>query len=247
MAGAAALRMGAGLVTVVTAAGACTAVAANPPELMTLPASELDDGSMGSAAFHADWLERKAVVAVGPALGVARENQALARLIVRESPIPVVVDADAITALANEERIENQRDAPLILTPHPGEMSRLVNLTTNQIQRDRVNVARSFAVEQEVYLVLKGERTLVASPDGSVLVNPSGTPAMATAGSGDVLTGLIAGLLAQSPGQPVGSVVAAAVYLHGLSGEIAAVHWGERSMIATDMLDALPQAIDVTA
>ena len=243
MSGTAALRMGAGLVTVITSAGACGAVAGTTPELMTLPAAELEDGSMGAAAFESDWLAGKAVVAVGPGLGVNRDNQALARRVVRESPLPVVVDADAITALANAEDATNQRGAPVIVTPHPGEMSRLVGLTTEQVQRDRVNVARNFAVERGVCLVLKGERTLIACPDGLVLVNPTGTPAMATAGSGDVLTGMIAGMIAQHPGARIETVVAAAVYLHGKAGEIACGSWGERSMLATDMLVALPEAI----
>ena len=247
MAGTAALRMGAGLVTVVTSAGACTAVAGTTPELMTIPAAELEDGSMGAAAFESHWLDRKTVVAVGPGIGLGRENQALARRVVRESPLPVVVDADAITALASPQDTANQHGAPLILTPHPGEMSRLVGLTTEQVQRDRVNVARNFAVERGVYLVLKGERTLIACPDGLVLVNPTGTPAMATAGSGDVLTGLIAGMIAQYPGGRIETGVSAAVYLHGLAGEIASESWGERSMLATDMLAALPRAIAASA
>ena len=247
MAGTAALRMGAGLVTVVTSAGACAAVAGTTPELMTLPAAELEDGSMGAAAFEPEWLTGKTVVAVGPGIGVGRENQALARRVVRESPLPVVVDADAITALADSEDVTNQRGSALILTPHPGEMSRLVRLTTEQVQRDRVSVARNFAVERGVYLVLKGERTLIAAPDGLVLVNPTGTPAMATAGSGDVLTGMIAGMMAQHPGGRIETVVAAAVYLHGKAGEIAGQSWGERSMLATDMLAALPRAIFASA
>src|SRR5690606_34750099 len=115
--------------------------------------------------------------------------------------------------------------------------------SVRDVEGDRVGVARGFAEKRGVVLVLKGSRTLIATPDGRVFVNPSGTPAMATAGSGDVLTGLIAGLLAQFPNEPVELVVAAAVYLHGTAGEVAAERWGEQPMLATDMLDALPEAL----
>ena len=135
---------------------------------------------------------------------------------------------------------------PLILTPHPGEMARLTGLSAAGIQRDRVGVARAFAMERGVTLVLKGQRTAIAFPDGRVWINPTGTPAMGTGGSGDVLTGMIAGFLAQFPGDP-DQAVAAAVFLHGLAGEIGARALGEKCLIATDILEYLPDAMEECA
>jgi hydroxyethylthiazole kinase-like uncharacterized protein yjeF len=133
-----------------------------------------------------------------------------------------------------------------ILTPHPGEMARLTGKTTAEIQHDRVGAARAFATERRVTLVLKGQRTVIAFPDGRVWINPTGTPAMGTGGSGDVLTGMIAGFLAQFPGEP-DQAVAAAVYLHGLAGEMGARALGEKCLIATDILRYLPDAMEECA
>jgi len=153
---------------------------------------------------------------------------------------PVVLDADALNVLAE---VPLRSDAGLrILTPHPGEMSRLTRSTVADVQSDRVGVARCFARERKVVLVLKGQRTLTAFPDGRVWINPTGTPAMATAGSGDILTGLIAGLVAQFP-LSAEEAVAAAVWLHGRAGELGAEALGEKSLLATDLLRFLPEAI----
>jgi ADP-dependent NAD(P)H-hydrate dehydratase / NAD(P)H-hydrate epimerase len=133
-----------------------------------------------------------------------------------------------------------------VLTPHPGEMARLTGRTTAEIQRDRVGSAREFAIARSVTLVLKGERTVLAFPDGRVWINPTGTPAMGTGGTGDILTGMISGFLAQFPDQPA-EAVAAAVYLHGLAGEIGARALGEKSLIATDILKYLPDAVSLAA
>jgi len=133
-----------------------------------------------------------------------------------------------------------------VMTPHPGEMGRLTGKSTAEVQKDRVGVARGFAMEHEVTLVLKGQRTLIAFPDGAVWVNPTGTPALGTGGSGDVLTGLIAGMLAQFP-QDWRSAVGAAVYLGGLAGEIGARELGEKCLIATDILRYLPRAMEACA
>ncbi|MBI1355814.1 MAG: NAD(P)H-hydrate dehydratase [Acidobacteria bacterium] len=239
LAGTAALRSGAGLATVITAQGAAPAIVGKTPELMTLPAAELDDGSLGPDSIEAGWLERADVVAVGPGLGTLPENRRLVERLVAEVSQPLVVDADGLTALAGLDAWP-RRTPTLILTPHPGEMARLTGLSTAAVQADRLAVARKLAVEKHALVVLKGARTLIAAPDGSVVVNPTGSPAMATAGSGDVLTGLIAGLLAQFPAAEPRRVVAAAVWLHGKAGEIASERWGERSMLAGDMLSTLP-------
>jgi NAD(P)H-hydrate epimerase len=243
MAGTAALRAGAGLVTVATAAGATGTIVGRTPELMTEPVKETEDGSMGADAFRTEWLERKSVVAVGPGIGTNAGSQELVRRIVREAEVPVVVDADGLTALAATEGEWERRTPLLVLTPHPGEMARLTGLSTEQVQKRRVDVAREFSERRGVYLVLKGNRTLIATPEGKVIVNPTGSPAMASGGSGDILTGLIAGFLAEFPAAKPEVVIGAAVYLHGLCGEVAAARLGEQSVLAMDLLDALPEAI----
>jgi len=140
------------------------------------------------------------------------------------------------------ERTETaEKTATLVLTPHPGEMSRLTGLPTAAIQRDRINVARSFAKEHEVILVLKGDRTIVADPSGEAWVNPTGNPGMATGGTGDILTGIVAGMIAQNPAR-VFQAVLSAVYLHGLAGDIARETVGEHSLVATDLVRSLPEA-----
>ena len=242
MAGTAALRAGAGLVTVATAASAAPAIVSDRPELMTLPIAELEDGSMGESAFRESWLEDKTVAAIGPGLGTSEENRRLVGRVVREANMPIVVDADGLTALAG---IVDWRAASglVVLTPHPGEMARLTGLSSAEVQGRRVEVARLLATQKKVYVVLKGFRTLIASPDGGVLVNPTGTPALAKGGSGDVLTGMVAGLLAQFPAQRPEVVIAAAVYLHGLAAELAVEESGEQTLAATDLLDYLPRAI----
>ena len=245
MAGTAAMRAGAGLVTVATAAGATSAIVGNTPELMTFPVAEIEDGSIGGGAFDTAWLDRKTVVAVGPGLGTLDANQDLVRRIVREVEAPLVVDADGLTALAATPPGEwSAKSQLLVLTPHPGEMSRLAGLTTAEVQKTRLDLARSFARERDVLLVLKGFRTLIATPDGRVLVNPTGTPALAKGGSGDILTGMIAGFLAQFRDAEPEIVVGAAVYLHGLAAELAALESGEQTVGATDLLGYLPKAIE---
>lgn len=245
MAGAAALRAGAGLVTVATAAGAGETVIAATPELMLEPGRELEDGSLGSDSFHAGIFEGKSVAAVGPGLGTSGANLALARQIYENCPLPLVVDADGLTAVSPADAFP--RTASTVLTPHPGEMARLLNTDTAYVQRNRLETAREVASRTGACVVLKGQRSLVASPDGDVVVNPTGSPGMATAGSGDILTGVIAGLLAQFPHLPVFRTVAAAVYLHGLAGEVASDALGEQGMLATDIgryLEDARRAID---
>jgi NAD(P)H-hydrate epimerase len=245
MSGAAALRAGAGLVTVATAAGAVKAVISHTPELMTIPVEEIPDGSMSERAFTAGWFDRKTVVAIGPGVGTVPENAKLVLRVAEEAwktKLPLVVDADALTALASAGPKKWKRPASVtVLTPHPGEMVRLTGLPVKEVLQRRIEVAREFAEKRGVYVVLKGFRTLVASPDGHVLVNPTGTPAMAKGGSGDILTGMIAGFLAQFPQADASLVIAAAVYLHGLAAQMAAK--SAQTLLATDILGALPEAI----
>jgi NAD(P)H-hydrate epimerase len=227
MAGLAALRAGAGLVT----AGSSVPLPL-APELMTAPIDSYD--ALIEAA------QGKDVIALGPGLGTAPGTAAMVRRAFAELPQPLVIDADGLNCLAGSLTAA-PHGTLRILTPHPGEMARLTGLTTAAVQQDRLRLARDFAQKQNVVLLLKGQRTIVAFPDGAAWINPTGSPAMATGGSGDILTGLLAGLLAQHPDH-AGAAVLAGAYLHGLAGELAANDYGEQSVIAGDLLRYLPEA-----
>lgn len=243
MTGLSALRAGAGLVTVASAAGAIGQIAAHAPELMTEPLAETDAGSISMRAFDygqfAAIAEKKTVIAAGPGLGTHAETIAFVRMLVAQYAQPMIIDADGLNALAGGDFTGRPS---MVLTPHPGEMSRLTGLTTEEISIDRVRVVRTFAMEKRVCVTLKGYRSLIAFPNGQVWINPTGSPAMATGGAGDILTGLIAGLTAQFPKEQETAVLAA-VYLHGLAGELGAAVLGEQPLIATDLLRFLPEAI----
>lgn len=248
LAGLGALRAGAGLVTVATARRIWTAVAAASPALMTEPLDETDHGSISEENFQNGRFQaiaaEKSVIAIGPGISTDASTTFFVRQVVRQAvEVPVVVDADGLNAFAGASDLLQGDGRTLILTPHPGEMARLTGLTTKKIQSDRVNAARDFAMRQKVYVILKGYRTLIAEPDGQVYVNPTGNPGMATAGTGDVLTGIIAGVLAQHRDVPIEKVLSAAVYWHGVAGDIAASKIGEVPLIATDILDAMPEAL----
>jgi NAD(P)H-hydrate epimerase len=244
MTGLGALRAGAGLVTVVSAASAIPVIAGHAPELMTEGLPETEEGTISLGSFEygrfPEIIKSKDVVAIGPGLGTHHETVSLVRQVIEEYQQPMVIDADGLNALA--DYTWSRTDRVRVLTPHPGEMSRLTGKTPQEIQADRVNVARGFACERGVWLVLKGQRTIVALPDGRVWINPTGSPAMATGGTGDVLTGLIAGLLAQFPDDCEAALLAA-VWLHGRCGELAAQAIGEKPLIATDLLQFLPDAM----
>jgi NAD(P)H-hydrate epimerase len=227
MAGLSALRAGAGLVTVCSGAGSFAV-----PELMTTTLPERFDELESRA-------ERIDVLAIGPGLGTAGTVPELLMDTVTRARQTCVIDADGLNALAGREwRAGGVR----VLTPHPGEMARLSNRTVADVQADRLGVARGYAAAHDCIVVLKGHRTVIALPDGRAWVNPTGTPALATGGSGDVLTGIIAGFLAQYPAQPEAAIIAA-VYLHGLAARLAEEKWGDKSLIATDLLSYLPEAI----
>jgi NAD(P)H-hydrate epimerase len=215
MSGLAALRSGAGLVTV-----ACSDPSRLAPELM-------------SASLEDFTLEKMTVVAVGPGLG---PNRPLLERLLKEVRVPMIIDADGLNSIAGTDF--RGRGVETILTPHPGEMARL----TGSKVVDRLNTARDFAKQREVCLVLKGHHTLIALLDGRVWINTSGSPAMAKGGTGDVLTGMISGMVAQFPGD-IETAVRAAVWLHGRSGEIAAMELTDKCVLATDLLHYLPRAI----
>jgi NAD(P)H-hydrate epimerase len=235
MSGIAALRAGAGLVTVASAASAIGAIASHAPELMTVPLQETETGAIADEDLTAI-LKGKTIIAIGPGLGTEPETVALVRRLIAEAPQPMIVDADALNAIAGLEW--PGAAGPRIFTPHPGEMARLQGRAVTGRLADARDLAKFFGVT----LLLKGQRTIIADPEGACWINPTGTPAMATAGSGDILTGLIAGLTAQFPGR-INDAVIAATWLHGKSGELAAADLGEMPVIATDLLKYLPKAI----
>ena len=249
MAAKAALRAGAGLVTVATARNALPTIASLGMEFMTEALPETDAGTISLRALDYAKLDRlvegKTVLAVGPGIGTVPETAEFVRTVAKSYNLPLVLDADGLSAFAgcaSTLRNENRPEGATVLTPHPGEMARLTGKTAAEIQAHRIDVAREFSTLHRVTLVLKGFRTLTTAPDGQVWVNPTGNPGMAKGGSGDVLTGLIAGLLGSHPRRPTPEVVAAAVYLHGLAGDLAARDVGEISMVAGDLLEAVPRA-----
>lgn len=243
MAGISALRVGAGLATVATPRSAWGIVAGYYPELMTEPLHETDAGSISTQALEGfeQVAEKKTVLAIGPGISAHPETTSFVRTVVGNAKIPIVLDADGLNAFARQSDKLTGRGRTLVLTPHPGEMARLTGMSIGEIQRDRVHVARSFAQEHQLILVLKGDRTIVARADGEAWVNTTGNPGMATGGTGDILTGMVAGLMAQSPGREFESVLAA-VYLHGLAGDVTRETLGEHSMIATDLVGTMGEA-----
>lgn len=241
----AALRAGAGLVTAAVPTGVLNTVARIAPELMTVPLAE---GPVGAVSFKDlrggkldTLLKRITVIALGPGLSTEGDAPAFARQIVEKTTMPIVADADALNAFAGKTALLDGSSRTMVLTPHPGEMARLAGLTVKEVEADRLGLARRFAMEHHLTLVLKGWRTLVAHPDGRVAVNTSGNPAMAKGGSGDILTGIVAAMLAQFP-DDVARAVEAAVYLHGLAGDFAAHAMDEHTVLATDTVTHLSDA-----
>ena len=251
MASIAAMRAGAGLVTAAIPRSVAAIVAAFAPEMMTLLLDESHnsdstaggislkrfDARLWSGLFHGI-----TTLAIGPGLGRAPETAEFVRELVRRSELPTVLDADGLNAFEGHAEQLDGSKRPLVLTPHPGEMARLLGSTVADVERDRLKVARNFAAEHQLTLVLKGWRTLVAHPQGSIAVNTSGNPAMAKGGSGDILTGLVAALIAQFPHQ-IAEAVECAVWLHGASADLFVRDRDQHTMLATEMLAHLSQAI----
>lgn len=244
--GEAALRAGCGLVTIATPESSQPVVAsAAVPECMTEPLAETEAGSVAREAADRvlELASDRDVAAIGPGLGSSdKSTRAFVRAVTMRRQHPMIIDADGLNSLAPwAENLRGSSELPLILTPHPGEMARLVSKTTAEIVKNPVDVARSFATDRNVILVLKGSPTVIAAPDGQVYVNPTGNAGMATGGTGDVLTGVIASFLAQKLDDPLAATIAA-VYLHGLAGNIAASKSGTRAMIASDITAHLADA-----
>jgi ADP-dependent NAD(P)H-hydrate dehydratase / NAD(P)H-hydrate epimerase len=245
----AAMRIGAGLVTAAVPAPAMPVVSAIAPELMTWQLEASGAGSISDENLAPDRLAAllagKTVLAIGPGLGQSPETIKFTTGLLSSTELPAVVDADALNILAAKpvllSKLARKGKRTLVLTPHPGEMARLAGTTIAAIQANRLEAARSFATGMGVTLVLKGARTLIAHPDARVAVNTTGNPGMAKGGSGDLLTGMIAGLLAQYP-RDAARAVEAAVYLHGLAADLAVRDEDERTLLATDALKYLSQA-----
>jgi len=243
--GNAAMRSGAGLVTIATPASAqSSVVAAAMPEVMTTALAETDRGTVSDEAIdHVKRLATKAtVVAIGPGLSAEDERtRNFVKSVVKNRTTPIVIDADGLNCLAPwPTELRGSETHPLVLTPHAGEMRRLLGITDRNGLEDRVAVARDFAVKQQLILVLKGSRSLVAGPDGRVFVNPTGNAGLGTAGAGDTLTGLIAGFSAQAfatlgSNADALSATIAALYIGGLAGDLAAREVGMRTMVASDI------------
>ena len=247
----AALRAGAGLVTAAVPAPALPLVAAITPELMTWPLASTATGQIAEDNLAPAKLNAitagKTVLAVGPGIGQSPDTIKFTMGLLSATRMPAVIDADALNILASKpahlEKLATIARAGrvMVLTPHPGEMGRLAGISTAEVQADRMKVARDFAQRIGVTLVLKGWRTLVAHPDGRVAVNTTGNPGMAKGGSGDLLTGLVAGILAQYPDESA-RAVEAAVYLHGLTADLAVRKVDEHTLLATDCLAQLSRA-----
>lgn len=238
-----ALRSGAGLVTVGVPA-ACQPVSAGLcMEAMTAPLSEIAAGALGDRAFPEimDLLKDKKCLALGPGMGTAPETARLVARLVKESPVPIILDADGLNCAAQHPDCLLHRQSEILLTPHPGEMARLTGRSTAWVQENRLDAAREVAIRTNACLVLKGARTLIACPDGQVFVNPTGNPGMASAGMGDVLTGLLAGLIAQ--GCSPGAAARLGVYLHGLAADRLAGSMGPQGFLASDVANAVPPAM----
>jgi ADP-dependent NAD(P)H-hydrate dehydratase / NAD(P)H-hydrate epimerase len=236
-----ALRSGAGLVTVATAASCQPIVAAMGPEYMTEALDELEGGIDPAGAERVLEMARD-VIAIGPGLGQAPATQRFILSLVDRATTPLVIDADGLNAFhSHPDRLSGREGRDVIITPHPGEMARLVGMSTDEVQASRIEIARNFAIAHHVYVVLKGHRTLIATPDDQLFINPTGNPGMATGGTGDVLTGMISAWLAQL--LDAEAACRLAVYLHGMAGDLAEADEGEVSMTAGDLAGHLGDAI----
>ena len=241
-----ALRAGAGLVTAAVPSPALPLVAMIAPELMTWPLVATPSGCIAAENLApktvAALIAGKTVLAIGPGMGQSAETAKFVTGLLAATTIPAVIDADALNILAAEPELLSKLSIrrTLVLTPHPGEMARLAGISISEVQANRLAVARSFAQRYGVTVVLKGWRTLIAQPDGRVAVNTSGNPGMAKGGSGDLLTGLIAGLMAQYPDEPA-RAVEAAVYLHGFAADLAVRCDDEHTLLVTDTVSHLAQ------
>jgi ADP-dependent NAD(P)H-hydrate dehydratase / NAD(P)H-hydrate epimerase len=247
LAGRGALRSGAGLVTVATPQDVLPIVAGGLPEMMTAPlaATEAGTASLGNIDYgrFTEILRGKTVLAIGPGLSMQNETQQFIRLVVGQTNLPIILDADGLNAFDGMADTLNERHAAaMVMTPHPGEMARLLGITVKEVQARRLDVALEAAGRWRAHVILKGFHTILATPSGYAYINTTGNPGMATGGTGDVLTGILAGLTAQFGVEDWARVLSLGVYLHGLAGDMAASRVGEAPLIASDLVDAIPEA-----
>ncbi|HZV82747.1 MAG TPA: NAD(P)H-hydrate dehydratase, partial [Geobacteraceae bacterium] len=241
MAANSAMRSGAGLVTLAVPESIHSIMEVKSTEAMTVPLADNGAGelSMNAMVRIMDLLSGRDVVAIGPGLGLADETWSLVRGVIASVSVPLVMDADALNALVDHlDAVRNSPSAAVVMTPHPGEMARLANVSVADVESDRLGMAARFAAENGVYLILKGAKTVIAAPDGRLAVNSSGNPGMASGGMGDVLTGVVTALLAQ--GYEQFAACCLAVYCHGAAGDLVAEDKGEVGLIATDVQEMLP-------
>ncbi len=236
----AALRMGAGLVTLAIPKSLNGIMEMKLTEVMTEPLPETPKQTLSLRAFSAivRLCENKKAVIIGPGLGTFKETQSLVLKLIKALDVPIILDADGLTALATQPKTLPIANRSLILTPHPGEMARLMRSQVKEVLEDRIGRSRNFSQSHHVHLVLKGHPTLISTPKGEVFINPTGNPGMASGGTGDVLTGMIGGLVCQ--GFDILPSLQIAVYLHGLAGDEGAQEKGEKSLIATDIIEKIP-------
>ena len=247
LSGSAALRGGAGLVTIATPSPIISIVAAAHPEYMTEPLEATETGAAASRNLHlprfAEILKKKTVLGMGPGLGTDPQTQEFIRNVVRESEIPLILDADALNAFAgNASALRDRKAKFLAITPHPGEMARLCGQSTKEVQANRLKIARDSARDWNAYVILKGFHTIVAAPDGELFINTSGNPGLAKGGSGDVLTGFLTALTAQFGTDAWLRILTLGVYLHGKAAELATATSDISGLLSSELVDALPHA-----
>jgi len=247
LAGRAALRVGAGLVTIGTPISVLPIVASGMAELMTAPLAATEQGTVALSNLDygrfSEVTQGKAVIAIGPGLSTQGETQQFIRKIVADLDQPLVLDADGLNAFdTHTDELNVRKSSFLVVTPHPGEMGRLLGISAKDVQARRLDVALKAAARWRAYVVLKGFHTIVATPDGRAFVNTTGNPGMAKGGTGDALTGMIAGLTAEFGTAQWDRVIGLGVYLHGLAGDLAAARVGEAPLIASDLIDDIARA-----
>jgi ADP-dependent NAD(P)H-hydrate dehydratase / NAD(P)H-hydrate epimerase len=237
-----ALRCGAGLVTVAAPKSCVPVIASMGAEYMTVALEETMEGAIDFGALDRVLDFKADVIAVGPGLGTAPSTAAFVQGLVERAGVPLVLDADALNAFSGDpERLIARDGVEMVITPHPGEMARLINRTIEEVQRDRLDAARDFASTHRLHVILKGHRTIIAGPDNRTFINLTGNAGMATGGTGDVLTGMVAAWFAQLLDPEAACKIA--VYLHGSAGDLAEAEEGEVSLIANDLVSHIGEAI----
>ncbi|MBU8910100.1 MAG: NAD(P)H-hydrate dehydratase [Desulfobacterales bacterium] len=239
----AAMRCGTGLVTLGVAKSLNKIIEPQVIEPMTHPLPEKEKGFLSDNCFDEiqTLLKEKQALALGPGLGTQKDTKKLVKKLIEKSDVPLIIDADAINCIAQNPEILKKKKSPAILTPHPGEMARLCDMTTQDIQADRIGIASQFAKTHDIILILKGAQTVISLPDGRSAICPTGNPGMASGGMGDVLTGMIAGFCAQGFSPENASL--AGVYIHGMCADILAKDMGAFGFVASDMIQMIPKTI----